>query len=142
VLYFRVLKQTVGRPVLLPVVLEGLAKIAHLINLETVQDVIEGTPDPSCIDTLQPRLLRSPRGRVCNPQSPDPLGTPMPLQCFVTCWTPRRPITRPRRRPAPAPACRSTRALTACSRPCAHCRGPGGSSSRTIGPSSSSSTDR
>lgn len=54
VLYFRVLKQTVGRPVLLPVVLEGLAKIAHLINLETVQDVIEGTPGLSRMRTSSP----------------------------------------------------------------------------------------
>lgn len=43
-LYFRVLKQA-KRPTLLPAALEGLSRIAHLINLDTVIDVLDVLKD-------------------------------------------------------------------------------------------------
>jgi len=44
ILYFRVLKQA-RKPTLLPAALEGLSRVAHLINLDTVVDVLEVLKD-------------------------------------------------------------------------------------------------
>lgn len=39
--YFRVLKRRPPPPVLFPAVMEGLAKFVHLVNLDTVQDLLD-----------------------------------------------------------------------------------------------------
>lgn len=39
--YFRVLKCRPPPPGLFPVVMEGLAKFVHLVNLETVEDLLD-----------------------------------------------------------------------------------------------------
>lgn len=39
--YFRVLKRRPPPPELFPVVMEGLAKFVHLVNLETVEDLLD-----------------------------------------------------------------------------------------------------
>lgn len=39
--YFRVLKRRPPPPALFPAVMEGLAKFVHLVNLDTVQDLLD-----------------------------------------------------------------------------------------------------
>lgn len=39
--YFRILKRRPPPPTLFPAVMEGLAKFVHLVNLDTVQDLLD-----------------------------------------------------------------------------------------------------
>lgn len=43
--YFRVLKRRPPPPALFPAVMEGLAKFVHLVNLDTVQDLLDVLKD-------------------------------------------------------------------------------------------------
>lgn len=54
--YFRVLKRRPPPPNLFPAVMEGLAKFVHLVNLDTVQDLLDLLRDL----LVEVRVLRPP----------------------------------------------------------------------------------
>lgn len=61
--YFRVLKRRPPPPALFPAVMEGLAKFVHLVNLDTVQDLLDLLKDLLTEVTRAQRQKCS--GRVC-----------------------------------------------------------------------------
>src|SRR3546814_6592014 len=64
IIYLRVLKSPIGFK-LMPAVLEGLSKIAHLVNIDTVQDLME----------VLRQMLRNTEDRI---------PFPVALQCIKT----------------------------------------------------------
>ena len=67
--YFRVLKRRPPPPALFPVVMEGLAKFVHLVNLETVEDLL---------DLLKDLLTEVNKSRIRMPKA-------IFWQMFVSC---------------------------------------------------------